>query len=88
MAIVSPTETSAERRTVHPGIPAVLSFLVPGLGQVFNGEIAKGVAVLGAQVVNLVLTGILIGFVTGPAVWIWSIVDARGGVDRMVTRTG
>lgn len=70
--------TSEDRRLdAHPGIPAVLSFLVPGLGQVFNGDIAKGVGIVVAQVVNFLLLGVLVGFLTGPAVWVWSIIDAH-----------
>ncbi|MCM8778234.1 MAG: hypothetical protein NC898_04360 [Candidatus Omnitrophica bacterium] len=29
--------------TVNPGIAAVLSFLVSGLGQIYNGQIKKGI---------------------------------------------
>lgn len=31
------------RRTPDPGIAAVLSLLVPGIGQIYNGTILRGV---------------------------------------------
>lgn len=67
----------------NPGIAAVLSFLLSGLGQIYNGQIGKGVAFIGIQIVNAFLTVILIGFVTGFAVWVWSMVDAYQSAERI-----
>jgi TM2 domain-containing membrane protein YozV len=30
----------------NPGLAAVISFIVPGVGQLYNGEIAKGIIIL------------------------------------------
>lgn len=60
----------------NPGVAAVLSFLWPGLGQIYNGQIGKGMVFLVVQAVNALLTFVLIGFFTGFIVWIWAMVDA------------
>lgn len=63
----------------NPGVAAVLSFLWPGLGQVYNGQGGKAAAFIVGQIVNLLLTFVVIGFFTGFVVWIWAIVDAYQG---------
>lgn len=48
----------------HPGIAAVLSFLFNGLGQLYNGQIAKGLTIIffsAASMLVLILGSILIG---------------------------
>lgn len=52
------------------GLPAFLSFLIPGLGQLVKGEVGRGIGFF---------FGVLAGFITiigGPIVWIWCIADA------------
>lgn len=60
----------------NPGVAAVLSFFVAGLGQIYNGQIWKGLLIMGVQAVNLLLTTVIIGFITGLIVWVWAIFDA------------
>jgi TM2 domain-containing membrane protein YozV len=60
----------------NPGLAAVMCFFWSGLGQIYNGQIAKGVAFIVVQVVNALLMFVLIGFITYPIVWIWGMVDA------------
>jgi TM2 domain-containing membrane protein YozV len=38
----------------NPGLAAVLSFFISGLGQIYNGQIAKGVGLFGYRVWELV----------------------------------
>lgn len=61
-----------------PGLALVASFLAPGLGQLINGEIGKGIVFLLAYLVALVSVFMLIGFVLVPALWVWAMVDAYG----------
>lgn len=56
-----------------PGIAAVASFFVPGLGQVYNGQIAKGI-ILGIVTIALAITGI--GLLIAIPMWIWLVYDA------------
>ena len=67
-------QTMQTRR--DPGIAAVLSFLVTGLGQIYNGEIGKGILLMVIQVINFFLCFVLIGLITFPMVWIYGIYDA------------
>jgi TM2 domain-containing membrane protein YozV len=62
-----------------PGVAAVLSFLWPGLGQIYNGEGLKAVLFISAQIVNFFLTFVVIGFFTGFVVWVWAMIDAYKG---------
>ena len=75
MQIIQPPKNS--------GLAAVLSFLLPGLGQMYNGEIGKGVLILIVQAVNFALTLIVIGFITGPIVLIWAVYDAYKTAERI-----
>lgn len=61
----------------NPTLAAILSFLISGLGQVYNGQIGKGVVIFVVQVINVLLMAIVIGFITYPILWIWSIYDAH-----------
>ena len=60
----------------NPGLAVVLSALWCGLGQIYNGEIAKGIIFMIIQIVNGLLMFVLIGFITYPLMWIWGMVDA------------
>jgi len=46
----------------NPSIAVVLSFFWPGLGQIYNGEIGKGILFLIAAGVSAGLMWVLIGF--------------------------
>ena len=53
------------------GIPALLSFFIPGLGQIVKGQVGKGILVffgVGIGLMFLVIPGVII--------WIWQIADA------------
>ncbi len=67
---------STQPQIKNPGLAAVLSFLFNGLGQIYNGQIGKGLLIIGLQIVNALLTFIIIGFITMPIVFIWSVYDA------------
>jgi TM2 domain-containing membrane protein YozV len=60
----------------NPGIAAILSFLFGGGGQIYNGQIGKGIAIILIQMVNLGLMFVVIGFLTWPATAIYSVYDA------------
>ena len=66
-------------RRRSPGVALMLSLLVPGLGQAYNGERKKGVQMLiGTVLLWLVLAGF--------AIWIWSMVDAYREAKRLDDR--
>jgi TM2 domain-containing membrane protein YozV len=65
-----------------PGLALLGSFFVPGLGQLMNGDAAKGVLMFCLYVLSFFLMFVLMGFLTAPAIWIWGMVDAYGGAQR------
>jgi len=53
-----------ERRNINPGLAAILSFLYSGLGQLYNGQIKKGMVIISFTSLGVMLTitgGILVG---------------------------
>lgn len=67
----------------NSGLAAILSFFISGLGQIYNGQIAKGLIITVVQIINALLTMIFIGFVTGGIVWIWAIYDAYSTAQKI-----
>ncbi len=65
------------------GLAAVLSFFIPGLGQIYNGQIGKGIAVIVISFVLIFSMVILVGFILYPLFWIWSIYDAYTTAKRI-----
>ena len=71
-----------------PGLALLGSFFVPGLGQLMNGDVGKGILMFCLYVLSFFLMFVLIGFLTAPAVWIWGMVDAYGGAQRWNAQRG
>jgi TM2 domain-containing membrane protein YozV len=67
----------------NPGVATVLSFLITGLGQMYNGQIGKGLILIGIQVINALLMFLFIGFVTYPIVWLYGVIDANKSAQRI-----
>lgn len=67
----------------NPGLAAVLSFFYMGLGQIYNGQIAKGVAFIVAYTISWVMIIVLIGFFTTPILWILGMVDAYRSSEKL-----
>ncbi|MBD2462588.1 TM2 domain-containing protein [Oscillatoria sp. FACHB-1407] len=54
----------------NPTIATVLSFLIVGVGQFYNGDAIKGVVMLvGAIVLSFTVVGSI-------GIWVWSMIDA------------
>lgn len=67
-------ETRHKRK--NPAIAALLSLIIPGLGQVYAGDLYRGFALFATLVVSLCLIALIIGFFTFFATWIFAISDA------------
>ena len=50
-----------ERQKINPGLAAVFSFIFSGLGQIYNGQILKGLFVMAFSAVGMIL--VIIGFI-------------------------
>lgn len=66
----------------NPGFAAVASFFFAGLGQIYNGDILKGILLMIIQVINFLLLFVLIGFLTYPIVWVYGIWDAYKSAEK------
>ena len=69
-----------------PGVAAVLSFFYCGLGQIYNGEIGKGVLLLVVYFVSLVAILVVVGLITTPILWLYGMFDAYKTAERLNTR--
>ena len=67
----------------NPGLAAILSFLYMGLGQIYNGQISKGIAFLIAYSISILLMFILVGFITTPVLFIYGIYDAYKSAEKI-----
>ncbi len=67
----------------NPGIAAVLSFFWCGLGQIYNGQILKGIIIIICYAIAWLLMYLVIGFVLVPILWIWGMYDAYRTAERL-----
>jgi len=67
----------------NPGLAAVLSFFYMGLGQIYNGQIAKGIAFIVAYTISWILIFVVIGLVTTPVLIIWGMFDAYRSAEKL-----
>lgn len=70
----------APKEEKSPGLAAVLSFLFAGSGQVYNGQLGKGILLLLGEFI-----GAFIFFIPGLIVWIYAIYDAYTTAKKMNT---
>jgi len=72
-----PSHSAPPQKLKDPGLAAVFSFLIPGLGQVYNGQIVVGI-LAGISCVLLYFTIVL-----GLMLHIWLIYDAYSYANRL-----
>lgn len=66
----------------NPFVAAAFSVLLPGLGQIYNRELQKGIAVIVASLIALASVVAFVGIVLYPAVWLYAIYDAYNVAER------
>lgn len=67
----------------NAALAALLSFLITGAGQIYNGQVGKGVALLAIQFVNILLMFVVIGFFTAFLTWVYAIYDAYTTAEKI-----
>jgi len=67
----------------NPSIATILSFFFMGLGQIYNGQIGKGIVFIILYGISVTLMWVVIGFVTTPILWIWGMVDANNSAKKI-----
>ena len=65
-----------------PILAALLSCIIPGLGQVYAGDIFRGLAIIAALGFSFCLMALIIGFFTFFGIWIFVVADAYNMVRK------
>ena len=65
------------------GLAAILSFFIPGLGQIYNGQIGKGIMYMIFAFIFLALSALLIGIPFVLILWILGIYDAYSSAEKI-----
>lgn len=71
----APSPVSGDKKYAegkNPTTALVLSLLLSGLGQFYNGDTKKGIVMLVAGLLGWALTGGLLSI----AIWVWGMIDA------------
>ena len=66
-----------------PGLAAILSFFIVGLGQIYIGLTKKGILLFIGAVISGFLMLILIGWITWLVIWGYGIYDAYNSAEKM-----
>ena len=66
-----------------PFLAVILSFFVVGLGQVYNGQILKGIIIFVAAIIAVFLWAIIIGILFSILIWLYAIYDAYTTAQRI-----
>lgn len=64
------------RHHTKHGLPAVLSLIIPGLGQLIKGHVIKGILIFIFMAISSALMWVVIGFITTPILYLWNVYDA------------
>jgi TM2 domain-containing membrane protein YozV len=67
----------------NPTTATILSFFIMGLGQIYNGQIGKGIVFMVLYAISWFLTIAFIGFITTPILWMWGMVDANKSAKKI-----
>ncbi len=70
----------------NPGLAAVLCFFYSGLGQIYNGQIGKGILLFIVRAISDLSIIFLIGIITSPIIWIYGMYDAYRAAEQINTR--
>jgi len=67
----------------NPTTATILSFFISGLGQIYNGQIGKGILFIVLYAISIALIFVIVGFITTPILWIWGMVDANKSAKKV-----
>jgi hypothetical protein len=72
----------------NPAVSLLISFFLPGVGSMVNGDTQTGVIILVVYIVGVVGSFFLIGLPVALGAWIWGLIDAYQGAVRWNARYG
>ena len=65
------------------GVAVILSFFLPGLGQIYNGQIGKGIGMIILSVIFWLLSSIVIGIPFYIILWIYGMYNAYSTANKI-----
>jgi len=70
----------------------IVSFFLPGVGSLMNGDTGIGITILLLWILSVILDftiiGLIVGIPLGLAMFIWGLIDAYQGAQRWNRRHG
>ncbi len=69
-------ENNSKKCMKNPGVAAVLSFFIVGLGQIYNGDIGKGTGLFVMWCFALLISIVLIGIPFAILIWMYGMHNA------------
>jgi TM2 domain-containing membrane protein YozV len=76
----------------NPAVSLIVSFFLPGVGSMINGDVGIGVSILLLWLLaiglDVTVIGLILGVPLGIAMFIWGLVDAYQGAQRWNKRHG
>ncbi len=67
----------------EPRSSLILSFLIPGLGQLYNGKKKKATKLFYGVIISVFLALFFIGIITYLVIWIYAMCDGYMTADRI-----
>jgi len=64
-----------QRKT--PAVAILLSFIIPGAGQIYNGEAGKGIGMIIAYIICWAASALVLPIFILIGLWIWGMIDAN-----------
>jgi TM2 domain-containing membrane protein YozV len=80
--VVSPQPGALVVAPKNPAVSLIISFFLPGVGSMVNGDAGIGIAILLLYLVGVILSFFLIGIPLAIGAWIWGLIDAYQGAQR------
>ena len=76
----------------NPAVSLIVSFFIPGVGSLVNGDTGIGLTILLlwllALGLDVTVVGLIVGVPLGIAMFIWGLIDAYQGARRWNARHG
>ena len=76
----------------NPAVSLIVSFFLPGVGSMINGDVGIGVTILLLWLLaiglDVTVIGLILGVPLGIAMFIWGLIDAYQGAQRWNKRHG
>lgn len=67
----------------EPLLALIFSFLLPGLGQIYNGDTNNGIILIVGAVASWLMTSVCIGFFIFLVIWVYAMYDAYTRAEKI-----